>query len=163
MSTSRVVTIADFPFFYLCKEPTVDGLRMEVRQTVDQYDVVLFAYKDRVVVMKDRLHPENAGKTYARMTPDVVAQHSASYKGAYLNDSLAQEAIGFPQALETLRSWSAEQLNKERHEMFLASFDRVFGQNANHTLRLIEQVQNERALIESGNPYLYNAALEELI
>jgi hypothetical protein len=90
-----------------------------------------------------------AGQSAAGLAPEVVAQHQAPYKGAPLDNSHAQEQLGFPKALETLRSWPSDKLQAERRDLLRSSYG-MFGQNAKKLLAVVEQVIRERQALQSA-------------
>lgn len=82
-----------------------------------------------------------------KITSDVKAQHLGPYLGRYIDDCPNQAKLGYPKALATLRSWNDRALRSERLALLKGSFDRVFGNAAKRALALVEQVQEERAMI----------------
>lgn len=95
------------------------------------------------------------------LTDEIRAHHQAPYKGAFVDTSWGQEQQGFPKALETLRSWSDEDLHKERTQALKDSFGQIFGRNAKKYLNLVDQVIAERKAIQSEGKQRTEAAAAE--
>lgn len=83
------------------------------------------------------------------LTDDIRKAHRQPYAGASIDNSIAQERLGYPKALAVLRTWPLDRLLREHRKLKHAAYSAIFGGTAKKQLRLFSQVIMERRDIEA--------------